>query len=79
MTDRYESPLSTRYASEYMLKLFSADIRYQTWRKLWVALAREESRLGLPISQEQVDELAAHIKDIDYECVRIREKEVRHL
>ncbi|MBQ6075731.1 MAG: adenylosuccinate lyase [Lachnospiraceae bacterium] len=78
MTDRYESPLSTRYASEYMLKLFSADSRYQTWRKLWVALAREESRLGLPISQEQVDELAAHIKDIDYECVRIREKEVRH-
>ena len=78
MTDRYESPLSSRYASDYMLKLFSADTRYQTWRKLWVALAREESRLGLPITQEQVEELAAHVTDIDYECVRIREKEVRH-
>ena len=78
MTDRYESPLSTRYASEYMLKLFSADTRYQTWRKLWTALAREESRLGLPITPEQVDELAAHVEDIDYDCVRQREKEVRH-
>ncbi|MBQ6292519.1 MAG: adenylosuccinate lyase [Lachnospiraceae bacterium] len=78
MTDRYESPLSTRYASEYMLKLFSSDTRYQTWRKLWVALAREEMKLGLPITEAQVDELAAHIEDIDYECVRAREKEVRH-
>ena len=78
MTDRYESPLASRYASEYMLNLFSADTRYQTWRKLWVALAREESRLGLPITEEQVQELEAHITDIDYECVRQREKEVRH-
>ena len=78
MTDRYESPLSTRYASEYMLKLFSSDTRYQTWRKLWVALAREEMKLGLPITEAQVDELAAHIDDIDYDCVRQREKEVRH-
>ena len=78
MTDRYESPLASRYASEYMLNLFSSDTRYQTWRKLWVALAREESRLGLPITQEQVAELEAHITDIDYECVRQREKEVRH-
>jgi adenylosuccinate lyase len=61
-----------------MLNLFSSDTRYQTWRKLWVALAREESRLGLPITQEQVAELEAHITDIDYECVRQREKEVRH-
>ena len=58
MTDRYESPLASRYASDYMLNLFSSDTRYQTWRKLWVALAREESRLGLPITQEQVAELA---------------------
>lgn len=78
MTDRYESPLSSRYASETMLRLFSADTRYQTWRKLWVALAREESRLGLPITAEQVAELEAHLTDIDYECVRAREKEVRH-
>ncbi len=78
MTDRYETPLSSRYASEYMLKLFSADTRYQTWRKLWTALAREEMNLGLPITEEQVAELEAHITDIDYECVRQREKEVRH-
>ena len=78
MTDRYESPLASRYASEYMLNLFSSDTRYQTWRKLWVALAREESRLGLPVTEEQVAELEAHITDIDYECVRQREKEVRH-
>ena len=78
MTNRYESPLSTRYASEYMLGLFSSDTRYQTWRKLWVALAKAEMSLGLPITQAQVDELSAHITDIDYECVSQREKEVRH-
>ena len=78
MTDRYESPLASRYASDYMLHLFSADSRYQTWRKLWTALAREERRLGLPITEEQVAELEAHQTDIDYECVRLREKEVRH-
>ncbi len=78
MTDRYESPLASRYASDYMLGLFSADTRYRTWRKLWTALAREESRLGLPITEAQVAELEAHITDIDYDCVRAREKEVRH-
>ncbi len=78
MTDKYESPLSSRYASEEMLKLFSSDTRYQTWRKLWVSLARAESALGLPITEEQTDELYAHITDIDYDCVRQREKEVRH-
>lgn len=78
MTDRYESPLSTRYASDYMLHLFSADMRYQTWRRLWTALADTERKLGLPITEEQVAELAAHITDIDYDCVREREKEVRH-
>ena len=78
MTDKYESPLSSRYASEYMLRLFSADNRYQTWRKLWVALAKTEMALGLPITQSQVAELEAHITDIDYDVVRRREKEVRH-
>ena len=57
MKDRYESPLSSRYASEFMLNLFSAETRIQTWRRLWVALARAEMELGLPITQGQIDEL----------------------
>ena len=76
--DRYESPLSTRYASSYMLELFSQDRRYETWRRLWVSLAKAEMKLGLPITQQQVEELEDNIGNIDYECVRIREKEVRH-
>ena len=75
MTDTYESPLASRYASDYMLGLFSADTRYQTWRKLWVALAKEEMALGLPITEGQVKELSEHITDIDYELVKKREKE----
>ena len=78
MNDIYESPLSSRYASKYMLELFSSDTRYQTWRRLWVSLAKAEMALGLPINQEQIDEMRAHIEDIDYDCVRQREKEVRH-
>ena len=78
MTDKYESPLSSRYASEYMLKLFSADTRYGTWRRLWLSLARAERELGLPITEEQIAELEAHLDDIDYACVSSREKEVRH-
>ena len=78
MKDRYESPFSSRYASEYMLELFSADNRYMTWRKLWAALAEAEMKLGLPITEEQVSDLKAHIDDIDYETVKAREKEVRH-
>ena len=77
-TDRYESPLSSRYASEYMLHLFSSDMRYQTWRKLWIALAKAERALGLPVSASQITDLEAHVTDIDYDCVRQREKEVRH-
>ena len=61
MLDQYESPLASRYASDYMLRLFSAQTRIQTWRRLWVALARAEHQLGLPVSQAQVDELEAHI------------------
>ena len=78
MTDRYESPLSSRYASPYMLNLFSQDVRYQTWRRLWVSLARAEHKLGLGITEEQVKELEAHITDIDYEVAAQREKLVRH-
>lgn len=78
MTNRYESPLSSRYASDYMLELFSSDTRYQTWRRLWVSLAKAEKALGLPVTQQQIDELSAHITDIDYDCVSCREKEVRH-
>lgn len=78
MTDKYESPLSSRYASDYMLNLFSSDTRYQTWRKLWVALARAEHKLGLNVTEEQVKELEAHLTDIDYDVVAAREKEVRH-
>ena len=78
MTDRYESPFATRYASEYMLRLFSADTRYRTWRRLWAALAKTEMELGLPITRSQVNELYEHISDIDYECVRKKEKETRH-
>ncbi len=78
MTDRYESPLSSRYASEYMLKLFSSDSRYGTWRRLWASLAKAEMKLGLPVTEEQVAQLYEHVDDIDYECVRAREKETRH-
>ena len=78
MNNKYESPLSQRYASDYMLGLFSSDTRYQTWRKLWLALAEAEHELGLPVSKEQVEELKNHITDIDYDVVRAREKEVRH-
>ena len=78
MTDCYESPLSARYASPYMLRLFSADTRYQTWRRLWLALAEQERRLGLPITEDQVRELSEHLTDIDYDLVRRREAQVRH-
>ena len=78
MTEKYESPLSSRYASDYMLRLFSADHRIQTWRKLWVSLAKAESALGLPITKQQVAELEEHIADIDFACAAKREKEVRH-
>ncbi len=78
MTDRYESPLSSRYASEYMLHLFSAETRIQTWRKLWVSLAKAEHALGLPVTQRQVEQLEEHLTDIDFAVAAAREKEVRH-
>lgn len=78
MTDKYESPFSSRYSSDYMKSLFSSDTRYRTWRKLWVSLASAQMKLGLPITNEQVEELEAHIDDIDYDVVAEREKKTRH-
>ena len=78
MNDRYESPLTGRYASAFMLTLFSPQKRAETWRRLWAALARAEHELGLPISAEQVRELEAHITDIDFDFAARREKEIRH-
>lgn len=76
--DSYESPFCTRYASKEMQYIFSADKKFTTWRKLWVALARAEMKLGLPITQEQVDELEANVDNIDYAVAAEREKLVRH-
>ena len=76
--DVYESPLAGRYASPYMLHLFSPDMRFQTWRRLWTALARAQHQLGLPVTEEQVRQLEQHITDIDYDTARRREREVRH-
>ena len=76
--DTYQSPLASRYASDYMLRLFSDDSRYQTWRRLWAALARVQHELGLPITEAQAAELEAHITDIDYDIAAQREREVRH-
>ena len=78
MHDTYTNPLCTRYARKEMQKLFSDDTKFTTWRKLWIALAESERELGLPITQEQIDELKAHVDDIDYEFAKAREHEVRH-
>lgn len=76
--DIYESPLSARYADKEMKYLFSPDMKFRTWRKLWIALAETEMELGLPVTQEQVDELKAHAEEINYEVAEAREKVVRH-
>lgn len=76
--DTYESPLSSRYADKEMKYLFSPDMKFRTWRKLWIALAEAEMELGLPITQEQIDELKANSDDINYDVAEAREKEVRH-
>ncbi len=78
MHDKYSSPLSSRYASKEMLALFSDNSRYQTFRRLWVALAESEMELGLKITKEQIDELKANIENIDFEAVARKEKEIRH-
>ena len=77
-TDRYTSPLSERYASREMQYIFSQDMKFRTWRKLWIALAETEKELGLHITQEQIDEMKAHAEDINYDVAKAREKEVRH-
>ncbi|MBR6485182.1 MAG: adenylosuccinate lyase, partial [Lachnospiraceae bacterium] len=78
MTDRYVSPLSERYASKEMQYIFSPDMKFKTWRRLWIALAEAEKELGLNITQEQIDELKAHAEDINYDVAKEREKQVRH-
>ena len=78
MTNSYESPFCTRYASKEMQFVFSADKKFTTWRKLWVALARAEMKLGLPVTEEQVKELEANIENIDYQAAKEREKVCRH-
>ena len=77
-TDRYVSPLSERYASKEMQYIFSPDMKFKTWRKLWIALAETEKELGLNITQEQIDELKEHAEDINYEVAKERERQVRH-
>lgn len=77
-TDRYVSPLSERYASKEMQYIFSPDMKFRTWRKLWIALAETEKELGLNITQEQIDELKAHADDINYDVAKERERQVRH-
>jgi adenylosuccinate lyase len=76
--DKYNSPLSERYASKEMQYIFSPDMKFRTWRRLWVALAETEKELGLAITQEQIDELKSHLDDINYDVAIAREKEVRH-
>lgn len=78
MNDRYQSPLSERYASKEMQYIFSPDKKFRTWRKLWIALAETEMELGLPVTKEQIDELKAHQDEINYDVAKQREKEVRH-
>ncbi len=76
--DKYVSPLSERYASKEMQYIFSPDMKFRTWRKLWIALAEVEKELGLPITQEQIDELKANAENINYDVAKAKEKEVRH-
>jgi len=78
MRNIYQTPLNTRYASKDMSYLFSDEMKFKTWRKLWVALAESEKELGLNITDEQIEELKSHIDDINYEVAEKREKEVRH-
>ncbi|MBO4539504.1 MAG: adenylosuccinate lyase, partial [Clostridia bacterium] len=78
MTEFYENPLNTRYASDEMKRIFSADKKFSTWRKLWIALAESEKELGLDITDAQIAEMKEHIYDIDYEKAAAYEKALRH-
>ena len=77
-TNRYESAFSGRYASPEMQYLFSSDMKFSTWRRLWVSLAKAEKAMGLDITDEQIAELEAHIEDIDYAAANAYEKKLRH-
>ena len=77
-TNTYESPLNSRYASKEMQYIFSPDMKFSTWRKLWIALAESERELGLNITEEQIAQMKEYIYDINYDVARAREKEVRH-
>ena len=77
LRDSYISPLSTRYASSEMKYLFSPNKKFTTWRKLWIALAEAEMELGLPITQEQINEMKQFANDINYETAEAQEKKVR--
>ena len=76
--DRYQSPLSERYAGKEMQYIFSPELKFRTWRRLWIALAETEMELGLPVTREQIDEMKAHADDINLDVAREREKQVRH-
>ena len=76
--DRYQSPLSERYAGKEMQYIFSPELKFRTWRRLWIALAETEMELGLPVTQAQIDEMKAHADDINFDVAREREKQVRH-
>ena len=78
MKNCYESPLSSRYAGDEMKYVFSPDMKFKTWRKLWIALAETEKELGLPISQEQINEMKKFQNDINYDVAEKKEKEIRH-
>ena len=78
MNDKYQSPLSERYASKEMQYIFSPEMKFKTWRRLWITLAEVEHELGLGITKEQIEELKAHKDDINYDVAKAREKEVRH-
>ncbi|MGM9536819.1 MAG: lyase family protein, partial [Candidatus Onthomonas sp.] len=78
MNDRYESPLSSRYSSDEMQYIFSPIKKFTTWRRLWIALARAEMELGLPITQEQIDEMEANVDNVDFEAAAKYEKQLRH-
>ena len=78
MRDRYENPLITRYASKEMSHIFSDEVKFRTWRRLWVALAEAEHEMGLPVTREQVEQLKEHVDDVNYEVAEERERQVRH-
>ena len=78
MKEFYENPLCVRYSSDEMKRIFSADCKFSTWRKLWIALAESEQELGLAITKEQIEEMKAHIYDIDYDAAAKYESELRH-